>query len=283
MNNFASIEPARRTGCGKREQTLPHRILEGIGGRRKFCVAEFVRILPSSSGVGILVDPGKSRCFVRETVLCSRSTSREAYTGETMTLSPASSDVPPQPVSSAPALRSGYRRGWWIIGLLVLAGLGYGVSSWMTRLSPFERQFVGEWTTTETYPDGSTCTKRLTLRSNRTGHIHTSAHWVASRGVAPNQEYDTDLSWAIRDGRLWFDSQSLSTGHLLDFSNRALHRLRNRVIRTACACDYAGVSDGRLSEVGADSFSVNWLVPQYQAERETEVYVRVVAEPPFSE
>ncbi len=180
--------------------------------------------------------------------------------------------MPPDSTTTVPARR--HRRRCLVAWLLV-AALGYGVASWMAQLTPFERQFVGQWTTTETYPDGSTCFRRLTLHSNHTGHIHTSAHWVGRVGVAPNQEYGTNLSWAIREGRLWFDTGSAASGNLMQFSSRALHRIRNRVFRTACACDHYGVSFGRLSAVRPETFSVNWLTPDFQAEGETLVYARV--------
>ena len=185
--------------------------------------------------------------------------------------------MPSSIANTCSRLRGGLRRRWVIV-LIGVAVLGYGVSSWMAQLTPFERQFVGEWTTTETYPDGSTCFRRLTLRSNHTGHIHQLRNQLAAPGVpARKQEWDTNLSWAIREDRLWFDSGSMASGNLMDFSSRALHRIRNRVIRTACACDHYGVSYGRLSALGPETFSVSWLTPDFQAECETLVYARVAA------
>ncbi len=167
----------------------------------------------------------------------------------------------------------------WVMVLFGVAALGYGVSSWMAQLTLYERQFVGDWTTTETSPDGSTTVQRLTLRSNRTGHIHHIFNQVAAPGrPARNQEWDTNLRWAIREDRLWYDSVSIGSGNVIDFSNRALHRLRNRVFRTNCSCDHYGVFYGRLSQVGLDTFSVHQLTPDFGGEYETLDYSRVASE-----
>ncbi len=181
-----------------------------------------------------------------------------------------------QPDATTPAIPKGRRRSRWLCAMLLLATIA-GLFWWrVTRLNDLEQQFVGQWTKTEQHPDGSTLIQHLTLRRHRTAHLHTSAFWAASRGMPQKQEYNSDLSWAIVDGQLQFDTRSLASGDLRGNLTRTLHRARNRVFKTSCGCDRGGQTTGRLSRVGADTFSVSWLYPEFGGEKEMETYVRVV-------
>ncbi len=181
---------------------------------------------------------------------------------------------------TTPTVTQGGRRIWWLCALLLLAALG-GLTAWRgNRLSTLEQQFVGQWTTTELYEDGSTCTRTWQLRSDRSLHYHNLYHWVAAPGRAANtEEMKGVMNWSIRDGRLLLNPIHPTAKRLRVLWILARWRVRNAMQGVSgIVMDYEG-SNGRLSAVGAETFTVTWWEPDKQMEYDTVVFTRVVNGP----
>ena len=155
----------------------------------------------------------------------------------------------------------------------------------MSRLSPLERQFVGHWTTIEKFEDGSTVTHTWELQRNRTVHIHNQYHWIAAPGrPAGIEEEHAEMTWSIRSGRLLLNPIHPTPKRLNVLWMLTRWRVQNAINRTPGIVMDGEGSNGRLSAVEADSFTVTWWDPSKQVEHSTVDYARVTAdEKPSSE
>ena len=110
----------------------------------------------------------------------------------------------PQPDSTISTNTRSRRPSRWLCGVLLVFMSLSGFIWWrVTQLNELEQQFVGHWTTTEQYEDGSTCTRTWQLRKDRSLHYRNQYHWVATQGrPARNQTEEGVMSWSIREGRL---------------------------------------------------------------------------------
>ncbi len=181
---------------------------------------------------------------------------------------------------TTPAVTQGRRNIWWLCTLLLLAALG-GLIAWRgNRLSTLEQQFVGQWTTTELYEDGSTCTRTWQLRSDRSLHYHNLYHWgAAPRRAANVEEREGVMTWSIREGRLLLNPNYPAPKRLQVLWQLTRWRVRNAIQGVSgIVMDYEG-SNGRLSAISPDTFTVTWWDPVKQLEYDTVVYTRVVTGP----
>lgn len=162
------------------------------------------------------------------------------------------------------------------MGLLLLVGVSCGFWWRTTQLNEMERQFVGQWTTTEKYEDGSTVTRNWELRSDRTSHFRNQYHWTTAPGRrARNEHSGGEMNWSIRGGRLMVTPVHPIPKRLNVLWMLTRWRVQNAIYGTpGIVMDREG-SNGRLSAVEADSFTVTWWDPDKQVEHSTVVYTRV--------
>lgn len=171
-------------------------------------------------------------------------------------------------------------RRWGILALLLVVGIGSIVWWRLTRLNELEQWFVGQWTTSESFEDGSTCTRTWQVRSDRSLHFRNQYHLVASLGKPASNEEDYGvMSWSIRDGRLLLNPNHSASKRMQVLWILTRWRVRNAMQGVSgIVMDHEG-SNGRLSAVGAETFTVTWWEPDKQMEYDTVVFSRVVNDP----
>ena len=183
-----------------------------------------------------------------------------------------------QPAATTPTAFTGRRRSRWLYALLLLV-VGIGSVVWwrVTRLNNLEQQFVGHWTTSETFDDGSTCTRTWRVRSDRSLHFRNEYHWVPStRKPARAEKSQGAMSWSIRDGRLLVNPNHSASKRIKVLWILTRWRVRNAMQGVSgIVMDHEG-SNGRLSAVGPNTFTVNWWNPDQKRESTEVVYTRVV-------
>lgn len=218
--------------------------------------------------------------FTSGVILGSRRANRETYTGEKVEPILSRSEATMPPDSTPPIDAKSRRRLWLLYGLLFLTTAGGVVGWWMTQLNELERQFLGQWTTMEEYDDGSTVTRTWELRRDRTVHIHNQYHWIAALGrPAWIEEAHAEMTLSIRGGRLLFNPIHPTPKRLNVLWKLTCGRVRNAFNGTpGIVMDVEG-SNGRLSAVEADSFTVTWWDPEKQVEHSTVIYTRVRPDP----
>lgn len=171
-------------------------------------------------------------------------------------------------------------RRWGAFVLLLVVGIGSIVWWRVTRLSELEQWFVGQWTTTEQYDDGSTCTRTWQLRKDRSLDYCNQYSWVAALGrPARIEESHGVVSWSIRDGRLLLNPNHSASKRMQVLWMLTRWRVRNAINGVSgIVMDHEG-SNGRLSAVSAETFTVTWWEPHKQLESGTVVFTRVVTDP----
>ena len=168
----------------------------------------------------------------------------------------------------------------WVLGMLLVAPIGYGVALWLSQLSPIERQFLGSWTTTEQFDGGSTCTRTWQVRSDRSLHYHNQYHWIAAQGrPARNEESHGVMNWSIRDGRLLLNPIHPAAKRLQVLWILTRWRVRNAMQGVSGIVMDSEGSNGRLSAVGPQTFTVNWWDPDKKRESTEVIYTRVTTGP----
>ncbi len=185
-----------------------------------------------------------------------------------------------QPDATTPAVFKGRRRFGWLCLLLLLPTVA-GLVWWrVNRLSELEQQFVGQWTTTERYDDGSTCTRTWQVRSDRSLHYRNQYHWVAALGKPARAKNSHGvMTWSIRDGRLLVNPNHSASKRIQVLWRLTRWRVQNAIQGVSgIVMDHEG-SNGRLSTVGPNTLTVNWWNPDKKRESSGVVYTRVATDP----
>ena len=178
---------------------------------------------------------------------------------------------------TTPTVTQGGRRIWWLCALLLLAALGGLTAWWVNQLNELEQWFVGQWTTTELYEDGSTSTRTWQVRSDRSLQFHNLYHWVAAPGRAANIKVKEGvMNWSIREGRLLLNPIHPAPKRLQVLWQLTRWRVRNAIQGVFGIVKDPEGSNGRLSAISPDTFTVTWWDPVKQLEYDTVVYTRVV-------
>ncbi len=176
------------------------------------------------------------------------------------------------------------RRQKWLGGLVAALVLYWGVAWWANRLTVTEQAIVSHWTHRRTYPNGRYLLMRWEFRSNHTCHIH-NTNIVAATSSQPARQFEdiTEATWKVRDGQLLIDPERPIWKRLNMSGMQAYHRVRNALTGTKVRIIDGELCTGRVSDVGADHFTVTWWDPYKEADSGTIIWTREAAPSPAAE
>lgn len=165
------------------------------------------------------------------------------------------------------------RRRFLLIALALLSSIG-GSWWWKNRITAEEQQLVGRWVCHETYPDGSSCMRTWDIAPDRTARFHNRYHFAATAERASRDEVmEGKLVWSYRGGRLVVVPEHPPLKKLQIFAWMTERRFRNLIQgKNEVVMDWEG-SNGRLSNLDRNSFTVHWWNPDKKMENPSKTFL----------
>jgi hypothetical protein len=165
------------------------------------------------------------------------------------------------------------KRRRFLLMTVALTGTGVGYWWWQGRLTAEEQQLVGRWVCYEKYDDGSSCIRTWNIGPDHQAKFQNQYHFAATAERAARDEVmEGTLFWSYRRGQLVVVPEHPPLEKVRVLAWMTERRIRNLMQgKQEIVMDSEG-SNGRLSHLDQNSFTVHWWNPDTKAESKPVTY-----------